>query len=106
MLKVRNQAGRTIPFLFCDACGKIIEDGAAAGVVYKKLYSKPGEDVTESEVLFAHKGVCMDSLEESLGDGYDGWEELSRYLAFITNNVKFKPKALAEALEVNKKTGL
>ncbi len=101
MLKVENRQGRTIPFLFCDACGKRIADASLAGVVYKTVAPS-----TQSEVLFAHKGACMDALEESLGKTYDGWDELYRYLAFITSNVKLKPSDLAAALKMNQETGI
>ena len=101
MFKLMSKEGRSMPLLFCDACGKQIEDGHLAGAVYKVV----GPD-KESDVLFAHKGACMDTLEESLGEAYDGWDELDRYLAFITNNVKLKPEDLEEALDFHRETGM
>jgi hypothetical protein len=93
MFKVKNQDGRNAPLLICDICGQCIEDGALAGVIYEKT----GNPLW-SDVHVGHKGQCLDSLEHRLGDKYDGWEELYRFLSFITHNVQLKGEDIDEAL--------
>jgi hypothetical protein len=91
LVKVQhNPQGRAVPFLFCDACGKRIEDGRDAVAMYKTV-DKTVAGATETEVFFVHKETCMDAMKESLGDAYDGCDELARHFASVTTNAKLTP---------------
>lgn len=87
-IQICHEAGRYVPAIVCDICGERIvgiEDGVV--VYYSDLKQKPTGFY--GEVLFAHKGVCMENAEQI----YDkiNWEMMSDFLGFLLKNIGVLP---------------
>ena len=91
MVQLEQKAGRKVPLLVCDSCGKRIADGRDASVLYQ---TSPASDI-DAHVLFSHNGRCANELQESLGDRYAGSDGLSRYLAELADAVRLPVDDLA-----------
>ena len=94
MIKNINIKGMTGPVIYCDTCGKRIEDASRAVV----LAAEKIEEKQTSEVLYVHKGKCHDKAEAKIGS--NGWQELSRHLLQLVYNVGLS----IEDLEARKDT--
>jgi hypothetical protein len=94
MIKNINMGGMTGPVLYCDTCGKRIED-ASRGIA---LAAVKVEEKRTSEVLYLHKGKCHAKAEAKVGS--NGWQELSRHLVQLIYNVGLS----IEDLEARKDT--
>jgi len=104
MLKYKIIEGKVSPIITCDNCNSRIDNAGTSAVVYHTTFPKEGD--YEGQVLFAHKGTCLDTLEQKLADRYDGWEELERFLSFLTHNVKLTSENINDTLKFNWETGI
>jgi hypothetical protein len=85
MIKILHKDGYWRPLVFCDVCGKIIEDGNMAGAAY--IGADREKDGEIFEVVYFHKGQCHDEIEDRYGIG---WEEMSTFFDQVLFNAKIK----------------
>ena len=96
-----SEEGRYAPVLICDICEQRITDAGLAGVVSR---TDQAGGVELNEVLYAHKGRCLDAAEEKLG-GYrvTGWRELSDHLIDLLYNCGLTVEKLVELKKLSDK---
>lgn len=87
---VHHKQGRYAPMLFCDICGKRIDNAKLAAVL---TVSHPIHYEQTSEVMHVHKRACHDIADKRHGKKL-GWEELSRHLLHLNLNVGLSPANL------------
>ena len=80
MIKIINLGGMTGPVIYCDCCGKRIDDASRAAV----LAAAKTQEKHTSAVLYVHKGKCHEKAEAQVGS--HGWQELSRHLLQLIYN--------------------
>jgi hypothetical protein len=71
------------PIVICDSCGEPITNGGLA------VYLCPNPEADTSPILFAHKLLCHDILEEEHKKPGDtlGWAELAWLPDYLSHNL-------------------
>jgi hypothetical protein len=87
MIAILKSAGRYVPVVVCDQCGRPIDDALAAVAV-----STHAPEGSTAQAFHAHKGACDAALTERLG-GLAGSEELSVHLIDLVRGA-FRPDHL------------
>lgn len=89
MIKLVLIEGRSAPLLFCDHCGKRIENVLMAAAVFARV----GEGES-SPVKHVHKGECHRETERVMNTNH--WQELSTHLRYLIDNVSMTPEWMVD----------
>jgi len=90
------------PIIVCDHCGEKIENAVQAAAIVSEFGKYQNGNL---RVLHVHKVTCFDATEKKEG-GKCAWEELSRHLQLLINNVRLTPRDLVEQEIIDKERGL
>jgi hypothetical protein len=94
-IAVHNVDGRYCPRISCAVCQQPITEPTMAAV----LFDMSAPDAAPP--VFVHKGACMQREEARIRNagGFDGWEELSRWLISLLHNTGLHGEDLSRAVE-------
>jgi hypothetical protein len=73
------------PVAVCDICGERIADIGLGAYLYDTKHGPlTKRTILDSEIIFAHKGSCLDVAEARVRGS--GWSELSWFPKFLEKN--------------------
>ncbi|MFZ2656612.1 MAG: hypothetical protein WAX69_16885 [Victivallales bacterium] len=90
MIQILDTKTGSAPIIVCDHCGKRIDDAEDAAVIMPDTKRHPNKN---RRAIHVHKGDCHDAVEASEG-GNVGWEEMTRHIRLLMNNLKITTEQL------------
>jgi hypothetical protein len=80
--------GSYYPVAVCDTCGRRIKDAAMGGYLFELDHDLvERRAVLKGEMVFAHKGACMDVAESRFRTS--AFEELTNFPLYFERNMRW-----------------